>query len=232
MNVALILAAGKGVRFDSSFPKQFVQLNDKSILEYSLDIVEELEGVEMTVLVIEPTYEKKFREITSQYKKRIELCPGGFSRQQSVYKGLKKIKENFKITETINVLIHDSARPFARTVFYNVLEKLKTEEAVVPVIKTKDTMYVIEGQKVIDSPCRERLFHVQTPQGFSFNGIFNCHKIADEKYMRDFTDDGSLYLKVEKRQPAIANGDQKNFKITDKKDLLLAEYYLSQNISS
>src|SRR6056297_617828 len=150
MNVALILAAGKGSRFDSSFPKQLVKLNDKSILEYSLDIVEELDSIEMTVLVIDPFHERLFREIASKYEKGIEFCNGGSTRQRSVYNGLKHIKKIIPQTESLNVLIHDSARPFALTIFNNVLEKLKTEEAVVPVIKINDTVYVIEGQKVVD----------------------------------------------------------------------------------
>lgn len=228
MNVAIILAAGKGKRFDSLFPKQLAELNGKTILEYSLDIVESLASVEMTILVIDPVYETTFKKITQKYTKRIELCPGGATRQQSVYQALELLSEMIIKKEEMNVLIHDSARPFAQSVFKRVLNKLNTYQAIVPVVKTKDTIYVIKDKQLVDIPCRDHLYNVQTPQGFSFKKIFDCHKIAIEKMKFDFSDDGSLYLAFQKNQPVIVDGDQMNFKITDKKDMLLAEYYLSK----
>ncbi len=232
MTVALILAAGKGTRFQSPFPKQLVLLNGKYILEYSFDIVEVMNDIELTLLVIDPLYEAKFRDITKKYKKRIEFCEGGSTRQESVYNGLTRINELIPQKEKLKVLIHDSARPFARTVFQNVLNKLKTEEAVIPVVKTKDTIYVIKDEKVVDIPCRDHLFNVQTPQGFSFSAIFNCHRLADRKQMHNFTDDGSLYSTFSMSQPAIVAGESMNFKITDKKDMLIGEYYLSKEKTS
>ncbi|MFP4461412.1 MAG: 2-C-methyl-D-erythritol 4-phosphate cytidylyltransferase [Thermotogota bacterium] len=231
-NIALILAAGKGTRFESPFPKQLVPLNGKAILTYSLDIVENMSDLDMTMLVIDLLHKRLFREIADKYKKRIEMCPGGSTRQQSVYNGLKYIKKIIPQTDTINVLIHDSARPFATTVFKNVLSMLKKEEAVVPVIKPKDTNYLIEDQKIVNIPCREHLFHVQTPQGFSFPTIFDCHKLTAEKQMNTFTDDGSLYYKLKGKSPTVVDGDQMNFKITNKKDLMLAAYYLSKEKTS
>jgi 2-C-methyl-D-erythritol 4-phosphate cytidylyltransferase len=228
MTVALILAGGKGTRFQSPVPKQLVLLNGKSILEYSLDIVEVLNDIELTVLVIDPSYEQMFRGIAEKYNKKIEFCEGGSTRQESVYNGLTRINELIPLKEKLKVLIHDRARPFARSVFQSVLKKLKTEEAVVPVIKTKDTIYIIKDEKVVDIPCRDHLFNVQTPQGFSFSAIFDCHRLADKKQMHTFTDDGSLYSAFQKTQPAIVAGESMNFKITDKKDMLLGEYYLSK----
>ncbi|MEA1884769.1 MAG: IspD/TarI family cytidylyltransferase [Thermotogota bacterium] len=228
MTVALILAAGKGTRFQSPFPKQLVLLNGKSILEYSLDIVEVLNDIELTMLVIDPSYEETYRAVAKKYSKKIEFCEGGLTRQESVSNGLKGINELILQKESLKVLIHDSARPFSRKVFQNVLNKLKTEEAVVPVLKTKDTIYVIKDKEVVDIPCRDHLFNVQTPQGFSFSAIFDCHKMADKKKMHTFTDDGSLYSTFRRSQPAIVAGEQLNFKITDKKDMLLGEYYLSK----
>ncbi len=232
MIINVLLAAGKGTRFGSSFPKQLVELNGKPILEYSLDIIACLEDIEMTMLVIDPLHEKLFVEIASKYDMPVEICEGGSSRQQSVFNGLKRLEELIPKNEQSNVLIHDSARPFARIVFQNVLEKMKNEQAVVPVIKAKDTVYVIKAQKIVDIPCRDYLFNVQTPQGFSFHRIYECHKMAHEKQLFTFTDDGSLYAAFQKSQPAIVDGDQMNFKITDKRDLLLAEYLLTKELTS
>lgn len=232
MNIALILAAGKGTRFGNSFPKQLVELSGKTILEYSLDIIESLEEIEMTMLVIDPLHEKLFKDIVSKYHKHIEMCKGGITRQQSVFKGLKRLDELIPKNKQTKVFIHDSARPFARIVFRNVLEKLEIEDAAVPIIKSKDTIYVIKEHTIVDIPCRDYLFNVQTPQGFSFEKIFKCHKMARVKQQMTFTDDGSLYATFQKTQPAIVDGDQMNFKITDKRDLLLAEYLLTKERTS
>jgi len=227
MNVALILAAGKGQRFDRNVPKQFTSLNGKPILEYSLDIVEGMRQIDMVVIVTHPAYEQTVREIGEKYKKTVMICEGGSTRQESVFNGLKRMKEISPFSDSSNVLIHDSARPFAKNVFHRVMEKLKNENAVVPVIKTKDTIYVIKKNKVVDIPCRDYLFNVQTPQGFSFPVILDSHAKAVQQRLLAFTDDGSLYAAIQKSQPAIVDGDQMNFKITDQKDRMLAEYYLS-----
>lgn len=227
MNIALILAAGKGQRFDRNIPKQFVSLNGKPILAYSLDIVEEMEQIDRIVIVTHPAYEQTVREMGEKYKKTVMVCEGGSTRQESVFNALRRMKEMSSFFDASNVLIHDSARPFAKNVFHRVMEKLKTEKAVVPVINTKDTIYVIKNKKVVDIPCRDYLFNVQTPQGFSFSMILDSHAKAAQQKLLAFTDDGSLYAAIQKRQPSIVDGDQMNFKITDKKDRILAEYYLS-----
>ncbi|HPF17813.1 MAG TPA: 2-C-methyl-D-erythritol 4-phosphate cytidylyltransferase [Thermotogota bacterium] len=227
MNIALILAAGKGQRFDRNIPKQFASLNGKPVLEYSLDIVAEMEQIDRIVIVTHPDYEQTIREIGRKYSKTIAICEGGSTRQESVYKGLKRIKEMRSFSDASNVLIHDSARPFAKFVFHRVMEKLKTEKAVVPVINTKDTIYVIQKNKIVDIPCRDYLFNVQTPQGFSFPLILESHVKAAQQKLLTFTDDGSLYTAIQKCQPSIVEGDQMNFKITDQKDRIIAEYFLS-----
>ena len=228
MNIALILASGKGKRFDQNYPKQLYKLNGRSLLEYSLDISEELDAIDLSLIVIDPAYNKVYKDIIKKYKKPVELCTGGSTRQKSVYNGLKHIKAFVNPPERTRVLIHDSARPFARNVFVRVLEKLKSEDAVVPVINSKDTVYVISNHQVTDIPCRDSLFKVQTPQGFSFFLILECHKISDREQQLPFTDDGSLYYRIKGKSPTVVDGDQMNLKITDKKDLLIAESYLAK----
>lgn len=227
MNIALILAAGSGSRFDLELPKQLFKINGKTILEYSLDVVEELDAIGLTMLVINSAYKEAFLEIIQRYKKPIELCSGGSTRQKSVFNGLKSLEALIPSDEKTKVLIHDSARPFSRTVFFRVLEKSKTENVVVPVVKTKDTIYVINKHRVVDIPNRDTLFNVQTPQGFSFPLILECHRIAEKRQMTSFTDDGSLYTTIKRDQPEVVEGDQMNFKITDKKDMMLAEFCLT-----
>src|SRR6056297_1901969 len=122
MNIALILAAGKGIRFDQQSPKQLYKINGKTIIEYSLDVVEGLEAIDWTMVVIHPPRQKDFKEIIRRYNKRVEICKGGSTRQESVYNGLTRIKETISGTEGVKVLIHDSARPFSRDVFSRVIE--------------------------------------------------------------------------------------------------------------
>lgn len=227
MRVAIILAGGNGTRFDKTLPKQFYKLNGKTLVEHSLDIVEALEQIDFTILVTNPSHEREYKKITDKYAKRIEICPGGITRQGSVYNALIFLENKSCTTEDTHVLIHDCARPFAKNVFLNVLKCSKDHSAVIPVVGVKDTVYVVKNDEVVTIPDRRDLVNVQTPQGFCFLRLLRCHKEAKANH-RTFSDDGSLYLTYEDTTLNMCKGEQGNFKITDKDDFLLAEYYLSK----
>ncbi len=225
MIIAVILAAGSGTRFDKALPKQFYKLRGKALVEYSLDIVEALEQIDFTILVINPSHESEYKKIIGKYTKTIEICPGSTTRQGSVYNALKHMEKNCDVGEDTKVLIHDCARVFSRGVFLNVLEGLKAHWAVIPVVNVKDTVYVVKNDEVVSIPDRRELVRVQTPQGFSFFRLLQCHERA-KVTGGSFSDDGSLYLTYDGKGLSLCKGEQGNFKITDKDDILLAEYSL------
>jgi 2-C-methyl-D-erythritol 4-phosphate cytidylyltransferase/2-C-methyl-D-erythritol 2,4-cyclodiphosphate synthase len=150
---------------------------------------------------------------------------GGNTRQKSVFYGLKFIKK-FK---PINVLIHDANRPFVNTkLISEILNKLKKFKAVVPRVKIQDTIKKVENNKITPLN-RDKIFALQTPQGFRFKDLLDKHSSDSNK---NFTDDSSLFDDTSKIITYI-NGNNENIKITNKSDLKLAErLYYSKNKSN
>jgi len=229
MMIAVLLAGGNGTRFGSGRPKQFSSLDGKALLEYSLDVITSIKAIEKTILVINKRFESDYDRILKKYTHEIHKVEGGDTRQLSVYNALMFIEKEMKPLKDTDVLIHDSARPFSKTVFENVINGMVFENAVVPAIPLADTIYKCENNIVSDIPSRDQFVKVQTPQGFKFYKLLDCHKKAYGKKDVIYSDDGSLYLKYSNDSLKIVEGDQNNFKITKAVDLDIAQYILRNN---
>ena len=175
------------------------------------------------MLVLNKKHKKFFNKIIQD--KKISYTYGGDSRQKSVFYGLKYIKR-FKPT---NVLIHDANRPFTNTkLISEILKKLRKFKAVIPRIKIQDTIKKVENNKITHLN-RDKIFALQTPQGFKFKELLKKHINANGE---NFTDDSSLFDDTGKIITYIY-GNIGNIKITDKNDLKLAEkLYYSKNKSN
>jgi len=149
---------------------------------------------------------------------------GGDSRQKSVLYGLKYIKR----FRPLNVLIHDASRPFTDTkLITEILKKLDKSKGVIPRVKILDTIKKIEKNKITPLN-RDRIFALQTPQGFKFKELFKKHISTNSK---KFTDDSSLFDDISKSITYIY-GSNENIKITDKNDLELGKkLYYSKNMT-
>ena len=216
-NIAIILACGESKRLKSKFPKQYIELFEDIVLNHTIKIFLKNNEIAQILLVLNRKHKKYFNKIIVD--KRILYTYGGNSRQKSVFYGLKYIKK-FK---PINVLIHDASRPFAdMKLISEILKKLRKFKAVIPRIKIQDTIKKIENGK-ITSLNRNKIFALQTPQGFKFKELLKKHIDANGT---KFTDDSSLFDGTSKIITYIY-GNNENIKITDKSDLKLAEklYY-------
>lgn len=225
---AIILAAGKGKRMQSSINKQYLMINDKPILAYTIDKFEKAPSINNIILVVgkdEVEYVKKEIKEKYDFKKIKQIVSGGKERQDSVYEGIKKID-----IETDIVLIHDGARPLV-DIF--CIEKLVKEvvknKACILGVKIKDTIKVVDSNgNIQDTPNRDFLYAAQTPQGFYKEIIVNAYnKGIREK--RIFTDDSMLVEEYENIQVKIVEGSYKNIKMTTKEDIELAKKYFEQS---
>ena len=152
MNLCLILlAAGDGKRLKTSVPKQYYKINGKSILEHSLNSFQNCRQIKKTILV----YNKKHKKhlIKLNLKKIIKI-PGGKNRKDSTFAALKKAKElNCK-----KVIIHDAARPNPSEKLINkIISKLKSNHAVVPIIKVSDATKRVEMNEIFN---KKRYFKI------------------------------------------------------------------------
>ena len=221
-NIAIILACGESLRFKSKYPKQYMKFSDEIMLNHTTNVFLKNSKIGKILLVLNKKHKKFFKKIKKN--KNILITYGGDSRQKSVFYGLKFINK-FK---PINVLIHDANRPFVDTKIINqILNYLKRFKAVIPRIKIQDTIKKIESSN-ISSIDRDKVYALQTPQGFNFKELFKIHKNTD---IKNFTDDSSLF---DKKRNIIkyVSGNNENIKITEKDDLKLAEKLYSINKSN
>ena len=161
------------------------------------------------------------QNILKKYK--IKIVNGGNTRQESVKKGLDKIKR-YKIDK---VIIHDAVRPFfSKELLRSIILNLKKFECVVPATKVFDSVRSYKRKKYEDIQ-REGLNLIQTPQGFDFKKIYDAH----QKFKKDqFTDDSMLAYKNE-CQIKIIDGEILNFKVTEKNDFKKLKKFYENNLS-
>ena len=205
----IVLAAGDGIRLKSKTPKAFNKVNNKTLLEYSLDTFKNFPEIKKTVIV----YNKKNKQYLSKLKLKNTLkIIGGKTRQQSTFNALKKIKK----MNCNKVLIHDSARPNpSKKLIKRIIYSLKKNDAVIPVIKINDATKISKKNIVIGNLNRDNLKLAQTPQGFKFKKLYQKHH---ENINEAFDDDSALFTKDNEKIFTV-NGDKNNLKITDEGDL-------------
>jgi len=205
----ILLGAGNSKRLKSNIPKPFQKINNKTLLEHSVNSFKDFRKIKKTVFV----YNKKNKIYLNKVNlKNIIKIKGGKTRQESVFKALRKIKKmNCK-----KVLIHDVARPFPpKNLINNLLIKLKNNDAVVPVIKTNDATKRADKNTIFKNIQRNSLRFAQTPQGFTYKKIYEKHK----KNKNLFFDDDSALFTEDDEKVVVINGSKKNLKVTDKEDL-------------
>ncbi len=201
-NCFILLAAGKGKRFKSKIPKQFINYKNKPLFMHSIDKAIESNLFKEIVLVTNNKIKLK--------NKKIKIIKGGKERYQSSQNALEFIK-NKKIK---NVFIHDAARPnFSINLLKNLKKHLNKNKAVVPYINTENSTKYVDKNKIVNLK-REKVLLTQTPQCFNFNTLHNLSK----KNKTLVTDEATLFLNNNKKIKFI-KGEEANIKITKKTDL-------------
>lgn len=223
--IAIIPAAGWGVRMGSDRPKQFLLLDNRPILSVTLSRFQECTSIDAIILVT-PEQEIEYcrKEIIAPYDldKVIKIVKGGQRRQDSVRLGLEATEGNYQI-----VVIHDGVRPFINP---DLIERAVTEtrkhRAVITALPAKETVKEVNKEGfVIRTHNRENIWLVQTPQAFYFNDIMAAHQQAEKDGWDDITDDALLMERMGIHVKVI-QGSERNIKITTPYDLSLAKHLI------
>ena len=218
MNHAIVTAAGKGNRFGAN--KSLHLLKGKPILAWSLRVFEESpEIAEVIVTFASDDSAEAYENICrNENFNKVRFVAGGDTRQDSVHNAFLSIKDNAGI-----LLIHDAARPLlSRDLLLRVLDATREHGAALPVLPIQETVKEIEGERVIRTLPREKLFVAQTPQGFRMELLAAAYdKIKDS----NMTDESML---VERAGYGVhvVEGEHRNLKITERSDIKIAESYL------
>ena len=218
---AVVVAAGKGTRMKSNFNKLYLSLDGIPVLAKTLLSLENSKRVNEIVLVVnESEIEYCYKNFIEQYdiKKVKSVVEGGFDRQESVYNGIVATNEEADI-----ILIQDGARPFIKEKYIeDSIEGALEYGAACIGVRVKDTIKQVDNDGIIiDSPDRDRLWPIQTPQAFKRNVIFEGHGMAIADGFRG-TDDSVLAERIG-YQVKMVEGDYENIKITTPIDLEIAK---------
>jgi 2-C-methyl-D-erythritol 4-phosphate cytidylyltransferase len=220
----LIPAAGRGERFGAPVSKALVLLNGKPLVWWALNAFANDAHLDLVVIATSPEDRSDFESALADHplKSLIHFTNGGATRQDSVGKALDCVS-----SDVDKILVHDAARPLVtRAVIDNVLSALENSVAAVPGIPVTDTIKVADTTlTVVDTPPRESLFAVQTPQGIRAQEFRQAHTLARQSG-KQCTDDVALIESFSLGKVQIVPGDPRNLKITHPHELPRAEVIL------
>jgi 2-C-methyl-D-erythritol 4-phosphate cytidylyltransferase/2-C-methyl-D-erythritol 2,4-cyclodiphosphate synthase len=217
--VALIVAAGHGVRAGEGLPKQYRVLGGVPVLRRSIEAFVSHPAVEVVQVVISPEHRALYDKATEKLALPSPIL-GGATRQESVRCGL----EGLLPIDPMTVLIHDAARPLVSAdAISATVEGLKTYDGALPVLAAADTLKRLRGDRVEATISREGLALAQTPQGFHFAKILAAHRAARDT---SFTDDAAIAEHAGLKVAAVP-GSRLNIKLTTTEDFAMAEALLA-----
>ena len=225
MITAIFPAAGQGKRMGMKVNKIFLSLGGKTVLYHTLYTFSKCEMIDELVVVASPEEVTVVRELlkTMDGLKPWQVVAGGLERQYSIENALEVVSPGTKI-----ILVHDAARPIISTkIIEKVIEETRHHGATITAVRAKDTIKVVDEKGiVIDTPQRNGLWAVQTPQGFQADILKDAYQKAKED---DFlgTDDASLVERMG-RKVKVVEGDYTNIKITTPEDLIMAESFIKR----
>lgn len=240
MAIGIVLAGGSGSRMNSDVAKQFMKLNDKEILYYSLKTFQENDNISDVILVAR-TEDMEYCKVNIVEKygftKVKKICPGGKERYNSVYNGLCLVEELSKDIENEIVLIHDGARPFVTDEMINQsVGNMILGSACTVGVPVKDTIKIVwekDGELFgKETPDRSTLYQIQTPQTFRYKLISMAYERMLDDENHNITDDTMIVEQYAGMGCKIILGSYENLKITTPEDLEFAEKIVEKNLKN
>ena len=214
----IIVAGGKGLRMGNDIPKQFIPLCDVPILMRTISKFYNHPRIDEVVVVLPLEHQEYWAKLCVEYNFDIShiIATGGDTRFQSVRNGLQRVS---KLCDT--VFVHDAVRPFVSdSLITNLADRSIVSKAVIPVIGIVDSVREVHSDGASTVIDRSKLRLVQTPQVFSYDTLVQAYNLP---YDIRFTDDSSVVDKLGIFIETI-EGDLNNFKITTKRDLVIAGF--------
>lgn len=233
MIYAIIPAAGHGERFGGKHKKQFLMLGDKPVFIHTLMTFQESPCIDEIICVVPKADLSATKTLISDYRlpKLKHVISGGASRQESVTTAMTLLEKKGRDEDI--VLVHDGVRPLVTgKLIKKIVEGVLTFGAVTAARPVTDSLKeVTEGSVIQKSLARERIWAMQTPQGFYLSVLTEaCRKAAEDRFFA--TDEAMLVERL--GIPILCiEGPSENIKITTASDLKMAEFFLkNQNATN
>ncbi|MBR6132175.1 MAG: 2-C-methyl-D-erythritol 4-phosphate cytidylyltransferase [Bacteroidales bacterium] len=221
-NVAILMAAGHGSRMDSVVPKQFMPVQGRMLMEFSLQTFQNHPGIDEILIVLPEEYlgeTELLEHFFSQYSKVNSVLAGGEERFQSSWSSIQWFADR----RDDRLLLHDAARPgVTPRIIDDLLEALEHSEAAVTATPATDTVLKVgEGMQLEATLDRKSLYYAQTPQAFRAGLLYDCFEqlFADGTFVP--TDESGVVAHYRPDVPIrIVQGAPGNFKVTYPEDVL------------
>ena len=220
MNTALILAGGTDSRFKMDIPKQFVNVNNRPIIVYTLEAFQNHPEIDEIIVICLNGWQEMVRVYGKQFNitKLTNIIPGGKDAQESTYFGLKLLKE--KMGQGDIVVIHDAIRPLvSKKMISDSIHVCRKKGMGVAATYIMDTiMHSGNGTEGYQSINRYEIMKVQTPQAFDFKRIWDLHEKAIEQKCLGAWDNSSMITRLGEKVH-FSKGSDLNIKINTVEDV-------------
>lgn len=218
----VIVAGGTGTRIGGSIPKQYLTIQDKTILQITIEHFSASRYITHFIIVAHPDYHADVSDIMKQAGVSGIIAVSGKERQDSVANGLEAA-----LPLSDKILVHDAARPFIHeAVIENCITELDSFEAVVVAQKCRDTLKMVDSGLVTSTEDRTKYYLAQTPQGFTKT---TAAKVLDGIRSSGLSGTDDVFFAERLGIPVkVVEGSSFNFKITTPEDLKMAEALIAQ----
>ncbi len=234
-NVALIIAGGVGSRMKAKIPKQFMRVNNKEVIFYTLEAFQKNRGIDAIVVVCLHGWEDTLRRGAEEYgiTKMLEqpnfgIVPGGDSGMHSLRNGMLYLKENYD--ENSIIVIHDAVRPLISQDIINAnIAGVKRHGTAITTVPATEALLQVTPEDPDNSSVvvdRSMIARTQTPQSLRLSKFIWAHEQAVEKGIVDTVATCTLLVELGESVHLIL-GEGTNFKITTQEDIDLMKAYLA-----
>ncbi len=218
--VALLIAGGSGSRMGQSIPKQFITVNEKPVIVYTLETFQKHPEIDEIAVVCIKGWESTLQLYANQFKitKLKNIFIGGQNGQDSIRNGVLGLEKDHEADDI--VLIHDAIRPMVSAdIISDCIRVTREKGNATTVIPCAEAMLQTEdGEVSVGSYPRSQLKRTQTPQGFHIGDICDLHRRALEAGITNSV--ASCTLKIEMgEQVYFSMGSEKNIKLTTIEDI-------------
>lgn len=234
---AIVLSAGQGKRMKTAVQKQYIELEGKPVIYYTLKAFQDSGIIGDIVLVVGEGQEKFAREeIADKYHftKVSAIVAGGAQRYDSVWQGLKAVQRLNAPSQSSYVFIHDGARMFVdEGIIRRGYETVRRYRACVTGMPSKDTVKIVDDDGfAVQTPKRKYVWAVQTPQIFETSLITEAYFRLMQEQDIDVTDDAMVVEQMLHLPVRLFEGSYDNIKITTPEDLEIAKEFLKKRQES
>lgn len=222
MSIAIILSGGIGKRMKSSLPKQYLIVQGKPIIAYTLDKFQNNSNVSAICIVVAQPWQDYVSEVVKEHdiSKFALFATPGDTRQKSIINALTAIKSALNPPDSEIIIIHDAVRPLVSDMQINdCVEQCSDVDGVMPAFNVKDTTYYCENGLISQLLDRSCLYSGQSPESFVFKKYYDACMSASPDLIESINGTSEMAF-LKGLTVKVIDGDENNFKITTPSDLI------------